>query len=204
MKHYMSLLSIGLGSAVLFALVCTSSAQAQTDDLIDNCEGNFEQPEEEIACLRNAIRNLLESNVGDIELVQDPSLGIENDVTKDIETVQTESAAIESAHAPLPPTGIGSEQVAARQDRQQLKSGSNRHRDDHETSQVVDFTRSANGRLILILDNGQVWAQRGGDVQNINLRDGEHTPVTIKRGAISGYRIHFVEKRRTITAERLR
>jgi hypothetical protein len=73
-----------------------------------------------------------------------------------------------------------------------------------EVSQVTDFAYTQSGRLILVLSNGQVWKQRSGDVQTVKLQEGDTPAVAVRRGAISGYRMDFIDLNRIIIVSRLK
>lgn len=175
-------------------------AHAQTD-AISFCRQSSANDKARIECLEKAIRNMTSV------------LGAENANPEALVPPATNSsvpvvASAEEAPAVLaPPKGIGAEQVIAREERDSKDRGKLRkERLDKEaiTARLVDFARTSTGRLILVLDNGQVWAQRTGDNQEVRLRDGDTPTVRIRRGMISGYRIEFSSPNTTIVAERLK
>jgi hypothetical protein len=178
----------------------SASAYAQTDP-IDFCRNSSSDDKARIECLEDAIRGLM------------PLAAAENaESASPVSPIVRPPAPVvassdESPAALAPPKGIGAEQVVARQERDSKDRGKLRkERIDKEaiTARLVDFARTSAGRLILVLDNGQVWAQRAGDNQEVRLRDGDTPTVRIRRGMISGYRIEFSSPNTTIVAERLK
>jgi len=207
-------------SAALFG----QSAHAQDNNPIKTCQAESANESEEITCLRNVVRALLNSPAQRAETALVPpgplaSPEPQAPVAADTPTVTADTsrkpeetvAAPARKDAPTSPvaapTGIGAEQVVAKQEKQERKTKAGRKKQvkkNQESSYVLDFAYTSSGQLILVLGNGQVWAQRKGDNQDVRLTDQEKTPVIIRRGAISGYRIDFTDKRRTIIAERLK
>jgi len=66
---------------------------------------------------------------------------------------------------------------------------------------VADITRRPRGELIVLLDNGQIWAQKHQD-NRFRLAVGEQ--VTISEGLISGYRLTAGDRNNSIQVERLK
>jgi len=180
--------------------MATASAYAQTNP-IDFCRNSSASDKARIECLEEAIRGLMPIAAAEnTESVPpaSPTTGIQAPVVASSE---------DSPAAVAPAKGIGAEQVIARQERASKDRGKLRkERLDKEaiTARLVDFARTSTGRLVLVLDNGQVWAQRAGDNQEVRLRDGDTPTVRIRRGMISGYRIEFSSPNTTIVAERLK
>ena len=201
-----ALITVAVAAAV--SLLATAPLRGEVADPIEVCKATSSDTAAEVECLRGVIRDLLDLDAA-VPDSADAGLSADSPTHPAPEEAASPPAAIPAApvatdavagEAPAEPTGIGAEQVAAKQDR---KSDSKR-KDKEVDALVVDFAYTSLGKLVLVLDNGQVWAQRGGDTREVRLREGEHTPVVIKRGMLSGYRIQFTEKRRTISAERLR
>ena len=96
--------------------------------------------------------------------------------------------------------GLGAEQVPLYgEDAQRAKE----IRSITETSRVVDFAYTQSGRLIIVLSNGQVWKQRSGDLQTVKLKEGDTPNVLVRKGALSGYRMNFVDLNKTLIVSRL-
>ncbi|WP_143704594.1 hypothetical protein [Porphyrobacter sp. TH134] len=99
-------------------------------------------------------------------------------------------------------TGIAAEQVERIRRRENPKV----EKDEkvEVASLVVDHARSASGRLVLVLENGQAWRQRDADPVQVRLKEGERARVIIRPAALTGYRLDFPDKGLIISAERVR
>ncbi len=186
-------LKIALGMAACAAALSVSTSTLAQTNPIDHCRESSDGKKERIACLEAAITGLMSAG--------QPVATVANN-----EGEQTRLAEAEQATAGAP-TGIGSEQVLAKQDRQTKEGRSKRKKRikaETVTATLVDFARTKTGRLILVLDNGQVWSQRLSDEQKVRLREGDTPEVTVRRGAFSGYRMEISKPNRTIIVERLK
>ncbi len=103
---------------------------------------------------------------------------------------------------PVAPPQLGDEQVVQREERRKPKKQRKVEQTRRLEARVVDYAYTASERLLLVLDNGQVWIQLTGDVAKPTLRAGGAYRVTIKRGALSGYRLTIADV--TIVVERLK
>jgi hypothetical protein len=198
-KH---LLYAGAGVA---AILLTAPANAQSGNPIDYCRQNSNGKSERIACLEAAITALMSQTTvaAAPPAPQDSEMAAAPAVPAPVQVA--ESDAGEAAHDI--PAGLGAEQVVARQERETKEGRENRKtriKAEAFEARIVDFARTAAGRLIIVLDNGQVWAQRLGDSQDVRLRDGDKPDVTIRRGALSGYRMELSDPNVTIVVERLK
>jgi hypothetical protein len=68
---------------------------------------------------------------------------------------------------------------------------------------VAEFSYAADERLILVLENGQVWRQTEGD--RINLKSDPEKPhvVRISRGAVGSFNLKVNESNRTVKVRRV-
>ena len=194
-----------IAALILLSGYAPARAEQADHDPVARCADQSGTAELEIACLRGVIRALLSGE--SVDAVAATANSTEPDAVVAATPAPAEPVAMEAA-APeaLPaaaPTGMGAEQVMARE-ASGKKSEKKERKEDGEHARVVDFAYASTGQLILVLDNGQVWGQRSSDNQSVRLQKDEKTPVFIRRGALSGYRIDFTEKHRTITAERLK
>lgn len=205
-------------NAALFAASSASAigafaaqAQAQTPrDPISYCRDNSDTDKEHIACLEAAVAALAGTQKSAQAPASPPQSApdeADSEAATVAATVPSDPEPDEEREAQPVVTGLGAEQVIAKQDRETKRTKEERKekRKKGEVSAVViDFARTNGGRLILVLDNGQVWAQRDSDLREVRLQEGEEYEVVIKRGAFSGYRIDFVERNKIITAERIK
>jgi hypothetical protein len=115
---------------------------------------------------------------------------------------ETAVAAVEpSAPASSPITGpesFGSEQLASVESRAQARE------EDVLHASIIDFQELHRGRLVVALDNGQMWRQLDVDTRQIRLDQGESYPVEIRRSGFGGYRMKVGDNDRIMRVERIR
>ena len=58
---------------------------------------------------------------------------------------------------------------------------------DSISAKVTDYAFNPFGRVIVFLDNGQVWRQIDGDTDHVRFKKGVENMVEISRGAIGSY-----------------
>jgi len=182
-------------TACATALSFSTGASAQANP-IDHCRETSDSKKERIACLEAAITGLM-STGQPVAAAETPAV----DEEEETRLAEAEQAAADA------PAGIGAEQVRAKQENESKEGRKKRKkRIKAETLEatLVDFARTATGRLILVLDNGQVWSQRSSDRQKVRLRDGDTPAVTVRRGVMSGYRMELSKPNVTIVVERLK
>ncbi len=189
-----TMLKMTLGAAAsVAALTITTGANAQPNP-IDHCREASSTDQERIACLEAAITGLMSAG--------QPVASVEAPDSEE----EARLAAAETAEADVP-TGIGAEQVIAKTERA-TKEGREKRKEKIKAEAInatlVDFARTGTGRLIFVLDNGQVWSQRKSDRQEVRLRDGDTPSVKVRRGAFSGYRMELSKPNVTIVVERLK
>jgi hypothetical protein len=97
---------------------------------------------------------------------------------------------------------FGAEQVARRQN----THVASRSDGDEETlhAEVVEFEYLSRDRLVVTLDNGQVWRQTEILSLALRLRDDEPMGVEIWRSGFGGYRLRAGDRQPVIKVERLR
>src|SRR5215469_3815309 len=87
------------------------------------------------------------------------------------------------AHRPAPKPELG---------REQLPKPESAEQDDSLTAAVSDVSQTPTGRLVLVLDNGQVWQQLDGDVARSTPRGKvQGMQVTISRGSFGSYNLQI-------------
>lgn len=91
-----------------------------------------------------------------------------------------------AARRPAPKPELGREQLP------QAESPAAAAQDDSATAAVTDVSLTPSGRLVLVLDNGQVWQQLDGDVVRFTPRGKlAQMQVTISRGLFGSYNLQF-------------
>ncbi len=174
------------------ALSVSTNVLAQADP-IEHCRETADNKKERIACLEAVITGLISPG--------QPVAAVVVEAEEQPRLAETEPAAEDM------PAGLGSEQARANQE-SKSKEGRRAHKKRVKAEAVnatlVDFARTKTGRLILVLDNGQVWSQRSSDRQKVRLRDGDTPEVTVRRGTFSGYRMELSKPNVTIVVERLK
>lgn len=196
-----------LAVSAVFAESAISAAQAQASgDPIANCRAELTDAAR-IACLEREVQALRASR-GD----QAAPLGLDGPVAgprapgvvalSPAPASQGQSALGAPAITSVSPPQLGEEQVQQRQARARPSKERKTEQQRSVTTRVADYAYSANQRLVLVLENGQVWIQLGSDVAKPTLRPKQAYEVTIKRGAISGYRLNIAGI--TIIVERLK
>lgn len=183
--------------------ITIGAAAAQNVNPVDYCRENSGGKSERIACLEAAIMTLMSQQTASAPAPEAPETAAPAPVAE-LQAEPEEPLAL--AEAEETPSGLGAEQVNAKRERESKKAREKKKEKEKAeavAARIIDFARSASGRLILVLDNGQVWAQRSSDNTNVRLREGETPEVRIRRGAISGYRMEISDPDRTIIVERL-
>jgi hypothetical protein len=94
---------------------------------------------------------------------------------------------------------LGAEQVARR-------SQSKADADPPVRASVVSVSFVGYERLVVELDNGQIWRQTNGDRANVarDLRNEQTFEVEMRKTGLGGYRMYLVPLERTIRVERLK
>jgi hypothetical protein len=99
------------------------------------------------------------------------------------------------------PEGIGASQVIART---QTKDEMLQRLEKAEGLVVASYDKVPYERLVVTLENGQVWRQIVGDAQNIRVDLKRNQTVDITESSFSGYKMRLNEMRRTVRVERIR
>ena len=109
--------------------------------------------------------------------------------------------AHERAERAVEPSGIGAEQVRARNE-------SAAEREARLASaaglRVVAYREVPYQRLEVELENGQVWRQIKGDTQHIRVDLSRNRTVDIEESSLGGYKLQLNEMRRTVRVERVK
>jgi hypothetical protein len=72
------------------------------------------------------------------------------------------------------------------------------------TAMATEFARTARGKALFVLDNGQVWRQLDSDGTEVTLVPARPFKVTIERGAFGAYNLTMEGRNALIKVTRLR
>jgi len=139
-----------------------------------------------ILCLENALRRLSPN---------------EADTTPAAAAPANESREISVAEPEEAEPRIGDEQVRARNATREQRLSS---LESAAELKVARYSKVPYERLVVELDNGQIWRQIKGDVQRIRVNLDRNQTVNITQSALGGYQLRLNEIRRTIRVERIR
>ena len=208
-KLYASMTALTAG----FCMIGNAAAQSTiNDNPIDYCRANSDTDAERIACLEGALSSLIGISTAQIPTEET----LEPDAAPAPDTPQAPVAVAQTPAAPVTEPaqpsielaqGLGAEQVNARAEREddnRKEIRKERQKKQSIEATLVDFAKTGSGKLILVLSNGQVWAQRSGDRTEVRLRKGDKPSVVVRKGSFSGYRMEISKPNRTIIVERLR
>ena len=111
-----------------------------------------------------------------------------------------EVAAVAEAVPNAEPEGIGAEQVFS-----QTKTREERDESLEKAMglAVAGYHHVPYERLVVTLDNGQVWRQIKGDTNRIRVSLDRNQTVDISESSLGGYKLRLNEMRRTIRVERI-
>ncbi len=206
--------------ALLIAGTGLSISVSADEAVIENCRESAKNKKARIACLEDAIRSLSgpeplvstqAQNSGASIISDDNTQPVNPPISPPIKIAGTERTSEpvtpqvttqpQTQIAPSPDDTFGAEQVERREKRKLKKS--DQKPDAVFNANIIKYRINNKGKLIVLLDNGQVWQQRGGDRTKVRLRDDDTYTAKISRGAVSGYRLNIPEIQRTLTVERL-
>jgi hypothetical protein len=97
--------------------------------------------------------------------------------------------------------GIGADQVIARN---QTREDMIEQLEEARGLLVASYDQVPYERLVVTLENGQVWRQIKGDTQSIRVDLQRNQTVDISESSISGYKLRLNEMRRTVRVERVK
>ena len=163
---------------ILFFFAGTAFAQ---QSVIEHCK-NTSSDADRIACLEAAL------------------LGKEATAAP---TAEPEVAAAEVVSEAVPeadPEGIGSSQLIARTETKEEKL---QRLEKVEGLVVASYDTVPFEKLLVTLENGQVWQQITGDTQKIRVDLKRNQTVDIEESSLSGYKMRLNEMRRTVRVHRV-
>lgn len=194
---------LGIGAA----LTLTMSAVFAQQETIDRCKQTSSK-DDRIACLEAALL-MRGGAAAQADDAPGPSI-----IAEAVATKPPAAAPVTSAEAPVSEqvlnptrkttkktTGIGAEQVIARQQSQAERLAG---LDNVVGLKVLDYKSFAHDRLQVTLENGQVWRQIRGDTQKVNPTLKKNQTVDISESSLGGYKLRLNEMQRTIRVQRIR
>lgn len=72
------------------------------------------------------------------------------------------------------------------------------------TATVVELARTARGKAMFLLDNGQLWRQIDADITEVRDTPGQAMQVTIEKGLLSSYNLTVAGRRGSVKVNRLK
>ncbi len=202
-------MSTGKIATVFIALagLTAGTAAVAQEQIIERCKQTSSK-DDRIACLEAA---LLMREDGEATQIDSPSMTLNSGQT---DTTITEMLPEESPAIAEPvggvdqtevseekPSGIGAEQVLARQQTQEERSAALQR---SESLDVESYRELAFGRLQVTLTNGQVWEQIKGDTRKVRADLRKNQTVDITESSLGGYKLRLNEMRREIRVRRIR
>jgi hypothetical protein len=208
---------------VAFGLLLQVSSAVAQQAVIDHCRKTSSDADR-IACLEAALlgRDDGAAKPGPAARIDPPSqsldarpadttvdepaptpAGIDKEVSSPTSAAPSSPSAQRAAPAEpaAEPEGLGAEQVVIRN---QSRDGVRRQVQAVRGLRVASYDKVPYERLVVKLENGQVWRQIKGDTQRIRVDLKRNQTVDISEGSVSGYKLRLNEIRRTIRVERIR
>lgn len=146
---------------------------------------NLVQESVRTACF-DAAANVVRDSLGEKQMVSEDSGNLMQP-----EPVESKTEPAEPADST---TEIGQEQLET------VAQKTSRNQNTKISATVIDLNRNAYGLYSFHLDNGQIWQQT--ERERFVPPDNDF-PVEIKRGAISGYRLHIDSQNKILRVKRL-
>ena len=164
-------------------IVLSGSALAQ-QSIIDHCKQTSSDADR-IACLEAAL------------LGKDLQAAPEAQTQVDPPSMELDAGPADDN---VEPAGIGASQVVARNQTREEQIESL----EKETGMVVaSYDTVPYEKLLVTLENGQVWRQITGDTQKIRVDLKRNQTVDIEESSLGGYKLHLKEMRRTVRVQRV-
>lgn len=120
--------------------------------------------------------------------------------SSDADRIACLEAALLGKEIPAEPEDIGASQVIART---QTKEEKLEKLEKAEGLAVASYDTVPYEKLLVTLENGQVWRQINGDTQIIRVDLKRNQTVDIEESSLSGYKLRLNEMRRTIRVQRV-
>lgn len=173
-------------------LVLAGSNALAQQSVIDHCK-KATSDADRITCLEAALIGKELPTAPESQSQIDPP-------SMDVEAGPADTAAEPAVATEAGVVGIGADQVIARNQtrEEQLESLEKASGLPVAKYEVVPYEK-----LLVTLENGQVWRQIKGDTQKIRVDLKRNQTVDIEESSFSGYKMHLNEMRRSIRVERV-
>ena len=123
------------------------------------------------------------------------------EATAETALISAAASAVDVADPVTAEDDIGAEQVRARTATAEERKAA---LESATGLRVTEYDMVPYERLVVRLENGQVWRQIKGDVQRIRVNLTRNQTVDINESSFGGYQLRLNEIRRTIRVERIR
>jgi hypothetical protein len=186
-----------------FILACSvlASLPATGQTLPEDECARLDDPEAEITCLRAALAATRQAQQAPQPAV--PATPGAAPANQAVPAAAAAAAAVaaEQTAAPSarPEPDLGSEQLARATSVERVEEDQERL-----VSTVSDFRTDRNGRLIMQLENGQIWRQVESVAVPVRFNAEDRVRVEITRSGFGGYRMSFPDLDRRISVSRER
>ena len=179
-----------------------AGATESPDEIIASCR-EADDATARIACLESALRSVA---TGAVLPETEPAVSAPNSSPPQAEASDRNPSGVEIVAGRAANPGnddqldIGREQVEARNmTREQQLAQLESARD----LKVAAYSEVPYRRIVVRLENGQVWRQIAGDNQYFRVNLGRNQTVDISETPLGGYQLRFNQLRRTIRVERI-
>ena len=175
---------------MMLVLLCTSTVFAQ-QSIVDDCRETSSDADR-ITCLEAAL------------LGRERLIDTSTRTQVDPPSLEPDAGPAADAVEPVPnaaPVGIGADQVIANT---QTREVALENLEEARDLRVASYDQVPYERLVVTLENGQVWRQIKGDTQRIRVDLKRNQTVDITESSLGGYKLRLNEMRRTVRVERVR
>jgi len=178
------------------AVVLAGHAASAQQAVIDHCRKTSSDADR-IACLEAALLGKKPVQAEEEQTqIDTPSMDINTERGAVVEP------AVEVAERnDAKPAGIGADQVIARN---QTREDILEDLEEERGLVVASYDIVPYERLLIRLENGQVWRQSRGDKQKIRVDLRRNQTVDITESSLGGYKLRLNEMRRMIRVERVK
>ena len=175
---------------IMLVVLCTGTVFAQ-QSIVDDCRETSSDADR-ITCLEAAL------------LGRETLIDTSTRTQVDPPSLEVDAGPAADAVEPVPnaaPVGIGADQVIANT---QTREVALENLEEARDLRVASYDQVPYERLVVTLENGQVWRQIKGDTQRIRVDLKRNQTVDITESSLGGYKLRLNEMRRTVRVERVK